>query len=94
MYLLYVDFTEAFSRVPHHKLQQVMTDLGIPEDLVFATQRMYQQASTTVNTWAGSTDRIPIKGGTIQGDCLSPILFLIYIEPLLRWLKVGGRGYH
>lgn len=28
-----------------------------------------------------------------QGDTLSPLLFLIFIEPLLRWLQSGGRGY-
>ena len=31
--------------------------------------------------------------GTIQGDTLSPFLFLIFIEPLLRMLHQGGRGY-
>ena len=24
---------------------------------------------------------------------MSPLLFLIFIEPLLRWLQSGGRGY-
>lgn len=34
-----------------------------------------------------------IERGTIQRDTLSPLLFLIFIEPLLRWLQSGGRGY-
>ena len=39
------------------------------------------------------TDPIELGRGTIQGDIPSPIMFLIFIEPLLRWLQSGGRGY-
>ena len=31
--------------------------------------------------------------GTLQGDTLSPFLFTIFIETLLRWLAVSSRGY-
>ena len=42
----------------------------------------------------GDTSRIPIKKGTLQGVTLSPFLFVIFMEPLLRWLAVGSRRYH
>jgi hypothetical protein len=41
----------------------------------------------------GNTPTIPIHRGTLQGDTLSPFLFTIFMEPLLRWLSIGSRGY-
>ena len=41
----------------------------------------------------GNTTPLFIYRGTLQGDTLSPFLFTIFIEPLLRWLAVGSRGY-
>ncbi len=31
--------------------------------------------------------------GTLQGDILFPFLLVIVMEPLLRWMVVGSRGY-
>jgi len=36
---------------------------------------------------------IRIHRDKLEGDTLSPFLFTIFMEPLLRWLSVGNKGY-
>ena len=70
-----------------------MAELGIPPDAIKVVKGLYSGAKTRVQTTLGETEYINITRGTIQGDSLSPYLFLLLMEPLLRWLKAGGRGY-
>ena len=51
--------------------------------------------SNTIFTgeYFGQTKELPIQRGTIQGDTLSQYLFIIFLEPLLRWLQKGNYGY-
>ena len=68
--------------------------MGIPRDAIAVIKDLYQGASIVVKTPKGDTPPIPIMGrGTIQGDTLSPLLFIIYMEPLLRWLQEDRRTY-
>jgi hypothetical protein len=94
MYVLQADLSEAFDTPDHDKMLQVLYDLGFPTDSVEVVKDLYTGANTTIQTPFGPTDMIPINVGTIQGDSLSPLLFTLYLEPLLRWLQVGARGYH
>ena len=89
----YVDFSSAFNTVPHDGLLAVMLDMGFPADSVAAVGAVYRGAVTRFATPHGDTADIPILRGTIQGDCLSPLLWNIFMDPLLRWLDAGGRGY-
>jgi hypothetical protein len=93
IYMAQVDFTNAFNRINHGKLFRIMADLGFPPDVIRLVRGVYLHCRTDFRTPYGMTDSLPIRRGTIQGDSLSPILFAIYIEPLLRWLHQGGRGY-
>lgn len=93
IFLLQVDWSDAFDTTNHDKLLQVMFDLGYGTDAVEAIKNLYTGVTTCVQTPFGPTRPIAIERGTIQGDSLSPFLFLLYLEPLLRWLTHGARGY-
>ena len=54
---------------------------------------LYTGAKTRFMIAGGETAEVEINRGTLQGDSLSPLLFIIFIEPLLRWLQSGGRSY-
>eukprot|EP00200_Dunaliella_tertiolecta_P004997 CAMPEP_0202357912 /NCGR_PEP_ID=MMETSP1126-20121109/11759_1 /ASSEMBLY_ACC=CAM_ASM_000457 /TAXON_ID=3047 /ORGANISM="Dunaliella tertiolecta, Strain CCMP1320" /LENGTH=407 /DNA_ID=CAMNT_0048950907 /DNA_START=521 /DNA_END=1744 /DNA_ORIENTATION=- len=94
IYALIVDFTSTLNTTDHDRMLWIMYDLGFPTDAIDTVKNLYESATTQVRLPSGrSTEKIPVERGTIQGDTLSPFLFLLYMEPLLRWLHVGGRGY-
>ena len=71
-----------------------MKDLGYPIDSINLIGNIYSQSSTIfIGEHFGKTSLIPIQRGTIQGDILSPYLFIIFLEPLLRWLQQGNNWY-
>jgi hypothetical protein len=94
IYLLYIDFKNAFGSLDHARLLAITKDLGYPEDAVTLIGNIYSNSNTIfTGEHFGKTKLIPIQRGTIQGDTLSPYLFLIFLEPLLRWLQRGKNGY-
>jgi hypothetical protein len=71
-----------------------MADLGYPQDAINLIGNIYSNSSTKFfGAYFGQTKPVPIQRGTIQGDTLSPYLFIIFLEPLLRWIERGNLGY-
>jgi hypothetical protein len=70
-----------------------MYDLGFLTNFINVIAHLYTNATTKVELPTGTTEPVHINRSTIQGDSLSPFLFLVFMEPLLRWLHSGGREY-
>jgi len=79
IHALIVDFTSAFNTIDHDWMLWIMYDLGFPTDAIDAVKNLYEDATTQIRI-----QKIPVERGSIQGDTLSPFLFFLYIEPLLR----------
>ena len=93
IFALFIDFSSAFNTVYHDKLWLTMEMLGFERQCIGAVRSLYTGVSTSILIDGHKTAPVHIDRGTLQGDSLSPLLFIIAIEPMLRWLHTGGRDY-
>ena len=58
--------------------------MGIPEHLTCLLRNLYAGQEATVRTGCGTTDWVQIGKGICQGCILSPCLFNLYAEYIMR----------
>ena len=87
IYFCFIDYDKAFDCVDHHKLWEILQEMGIPNHLTCLLRNLYTGQEATVGTGHGTTDCLQIGKGVHQGYILSPCLFNLYAEYNMR--KVG-----
>jgi hypothetical protein len=92
LFLAWLDLRNAFGSVPHDVISVTLCHLGVPDSVVNLVKNVYTNATTEVRTPAGITPGIPIKAGVKQGCPLSPILFNLCIEIILRAVSSSGHN--
>ncbi len=85
--IAYLDFTQAFPSTEHMQLKRTLRFLGITKYFIFIVAKLYKETHTTFEAPHDKTPKIPVPRITLQGIPLSPLLFLLMVEPLIRWLK-------
>ena len=87
--------------VDHNKLWKILKEMGIPDHLTCLLRNLYAGQEATVRTGHGATDWFQIGKGVCQGCILSPCLFNLYSEYIMRntgleeaqaGIKIAGRN--
>ena len=84
IYFCFIDYAKAFDRVDHNKLWKILKEMGIPDHLTCLLRNLYAGQEATVRTGRGTTDWLQIGKGVCQGCILSPCLFNLYAEYIMR----------
>ncbi|KAL5510386.1 hypothetical protein EMCRGX_G005924 [Ephydatia muelleri] len=82
--LSWLDLKDAYGSVPHQTLFTIMGLAGLNGLTMEIVRDFYSQTTTAVRTGKDRTDPITIKRGVKQGCPLSPILFNLVMEVLIR----------
>ena len=87
--------------VDHNKLWKILKEMEIPDHLTCLLRNLYAGQEATVRTVHGTTDWFQIRKGVPQGCILSPCLFNLHAEYIMRnagldeaqaGIKIAGRN--
>ena len=84
IYFCFTDYAKAFDCVDHHKLWKILKEMAIPDHLTCLLRNLYAGQEATVRTGHGTTDWYKIGKGVRQCCILSPCLFNLYTEYIMR----------
>ena len=88
IYFCFIDYAKAFDCVDQNKMWKILKEMGIPDHLTCLLRNLYAGQEATVRTGHGKTDWFQIEKGVRQGCILSPCLFNLYAECIMR--NTGG----
>ena len=84
IYFCFIDYANAFDCVDHNKLWKILKEMGIPDHMTCLLRNLYASQEAIVRTGHGTTDWFQIGKGVCQACVLSPCLFNLYAEYIMR----------
>ena len=83
-YFFFIDYDNAFDCEDHNKLWKILKEVRIPDHLTCLLRNLYAGQEATVRTGHATTDWFQIRKGVHQGCVLSPCLFNLYAEYIMK----------
>ena len=101
IFLCFINYAKTFDCVDHDKLQKALREMGTPDHLTCLLRSLYESQEATVRSLYGTVDWFRTEKGVKQGCLLSPCLFNLYTENIMRnsgldelqaGIKIDGRN--
>lgn len=94
LYLAFVDIQKAFDSVPRKIIWQSLRERGIQERLSSNIRNIYRMTRSYVRKDNGQSEEFVTKDGLRQGGVLSPILFIMIMDDILKEVQTKVKRIH
>ena len=84
LYMNFIDFEKAFDSIHHPSLWQIMSLYGLPPKVINIVKDMYANNACCVRHEGQQSEWFQVKTGVRQGCIISPLLFLIVIDYVMK----------
>ena len=90
--MCFIDYLKAFDCIGHREMIEALKKMICHYKITNLIINLYQEQLAAVRLESGLTDWFPVKRGVRQGCILSPPIFSMYTETIIR--KVEADGEH
>ena len=91
-YAFFLDVQKAYDSVWHDGLWYKLWDIGVKGRMWRVIKKMYESSKSAVLLEGEKSDTFTIEQGVAQGCSLSPILFSVFVNDLLKEVEQTGLG--
>ena len=84
LYINFIDFKKAFDSIHRETLWAILRSYGVPKKIVTLIKSFYTDFECALLLNNKATDSFAVKSGVRQGCIISPILFLVAIDWVMR----------
>ena len=92
VYLHFIDFEKAFDSVHQKTMWRILKSYGIPGKVVSIIKSLYEGSECKVRHGGTESNKFTVKSGVRQGCILSPFLFLIVMDYVMKRAMVNRLG--
>ncbi|KAL7726621.1 hypothetical protein ACLKA6_010486 [Drosophila palustris] len=92
LYLLFIDFKKAFDTVKRAAIWQALARKGVPDNIIAIIKAMYENAELSVLHKGKISAPFQTRTGVKQGCPLSPLLFNMVVDEIMREVCTSRRG--
>ncbi|CAH8544655.1 unnamed protein product [Schistosoma intercalatum] len=91
LYINFIDYEKAFDSVDRRTLWKLLRHYGVPEKIVNIIRNSYDGLQSKVVHGGQLTDAFQVRTGVRQGCLLSPFLFLLVVDWIMKTSTSEGK---
>lgn len=90
LFALFIDLKKAFDSVNHTLLWNKLFSLGTGGKVIRILKSLYDNAVTQIKVDETLSEEIGISSGLLQGESLSPTLFILFVSDKIKFFRSRG----
>ena len=90
--LNFIDYVKAFDSLDRNVLWHLMANYRIPSKIILLVKNTYEGTNCRILHEGGLTESFSIESGVRQGCLLSPFLFLLAVDWIMKETTTGSRN--